>query len=257
MAGISSKAASSSDCGCPNKKGFNGNELQSKEFSDGSGLEVYDFNARTYDQQIGRFNQIDPLLEVGQESLSPYQFGWNNPIRYNDPDGKCPICPFIPLIIEGGKALIAAYVAYTVVDANKENIQKVADNISQTIQDRDLRTKRTEGNNNNQRPDPSKQLEEKKEELQGEIKSLEKSQKSLDKNVKEHQQKLDDYKKNPDKYDNQGRLKDVSPEIRQKRIDGRIKELGSQIKKNRNELQKKTQELEQKKKELNNLNNGN
>ena len=127
MTGISSKAAPASDCGCPNKKGFNGNELQSKEFSDGSGLEVYDFNARTYDQQIGRFIQIDPLLEVGQENLSSYQFGWNNPIRYNDPDGKCPICPFIPLIIEGGKALVAAYVAYTVVDANKENIQKASD----------------------------------------------------------------------------------------------------------------------------------
>ncbi len=76
-----------------NRKGFNGNEIQNKEFSDGSGLEVYDFNARTYDQQIGRFIQIDPLpSDEGQESLTPYQFGLNNPIRYNDPDGKCPLC---------------------------------------------------------------------------------------------------------------------------------------------------------------------
>ena len=39
MSGISSKAfqSSSPDCGCPgNKKGFNGNEIQIKEFSDGS-----------------------------------------------------------------------------------------------------------------------------------------------------------------------------------------------------------------------------
>lgn len=92
MAGISSKAAPTSDCGCPNKKGFNGNELQSKEFSDGSGLEVYDFNARTYDQQIGRFIQIDPESEeADQESWSPYHFSYSNPIRYNDPDGKWPI----------------------------------------------------------------------------------------------------------------------------------------------------------------------
>ena len=95
MAEISSKAfqSSSPDCGCPNKKGFNGNELQNKEFSDGSGLEAYDFNARTYDPQIGRFIQIDPMTdEENQETLSPYHFGGNNPVRYNDPDGKCPWC---------------------------------------------------------------------------------------------------------------------------------------------------------------------
>ncbi len=87
MAGISSKAAGS----LINKKGYNANELQSKEFSDGSGLEAYDFNARTYDPQIGRFIQVDPMTdEGGQESWSPYHFSYNNPIRYNDPDGKWP-----------------------------------------------------------------------------------------------------------------------------------------------------------------------
>jgi RHS repeat-associated protein len=104
MAGISSKAtnfggntpSSSGGCGCPNKKSFNGNEIQQKEFSDGSGLDIYDFNARTYDQQIGRFIQIDPLTDKGeQEKLSGYHFSYNNPVRYNDPDGKCPRCPWI------------------------------------------------------------------------------------------------------------------------------------------------------------------
>lgn len=84
---------SSGDCGCPNKNGFNGNEKQEREFSDGGGLNAYDFNARTYDQQIGRFIQIDPLTEVGgQEIMTPYQFSFNNPIRFSDPDGKCPTC---------------------------------------------------------------------------------------------------------------------------------------------------------------------
>jgi len=103
MAGISSRAAGS----LVNKKGYNGNELQSKEFTDGSGLELYDFNARTYDQQIGRFFQIDPLVFSGDflvekeevnggafnsNNLQVYAFAYNNPIRYNDPDGKCPNC---------------------------------------------------------------------------------------------------------------------------------------------------------------------
>jgi len=86
MAGISSKVAGKLN----NKKGYNGNELQNKEFSDGSGLEVYDFNARTYDPQIGRFIQIDPLLDDNQESFAPYHFSFNNPIRYSDADGKAP-----------------------------------------------------------------------------------------------------------------------------------------------------------------------
>jgi RHS repeat-associated protein len=88
MAGISSKALS---FGTPeNRKGFNGNEIQNKEFTDGSGLDVYDFNARTFDQQIGRFLQIDPLFEDQQESLTPYHFSYDNPIRFNDPDGRSP-----------------------------------------------------------------------------------------------------------------------------------------------------------------------
>jgi RHS repeat-associated protein len=107
MSGISSKALVFGNR--HNKKGFNGNEIQNKEFADGSGLEVYDFNARTYDQQIGRFIQIDPESEeADQEGWSPYHFGYNNPILYSDPDGKIPI----PLIAIGLKFVIGAAIEY-------------------------------------------------------------------------------------------------------------------------------------------------
>jgi RHS repeat-associated protein len=83
MAGISSKAAGKLE----NRFNYNGgNELQAKEFSDGSGLEMYDAVHRGYDPQIGRFWQIDKLSDLSVD-FTPYGFARNNPIRMNDPLG--------------------------------------------------------------------------------------------------------------------------------------------------------------------------
>ncbi|MDO6433190.1 DUF6443 domain-containing protein [Flavitalea sp. BT771] len=81
MAGISDKALKKYP---ENKHRFNGSdELQNKEFSDGSGLEVYDAVFRMYDPQIGRFWQIDPLSEMS-EGWSTYSFVQDNPVSFND-----------------------------------------------------------------------------------------------------------------------------------------------------------------------------
>lgn len=36
--------------------------------------------------------RTDPIIE-GQEHLSLYQYGWNNPVRFSDPNGTCPVEP--------------------------------------------------------------------------------------------------------------------------------------------------------------------
>ena len=71
MAGISDKALKSNYA--ENKYRFQKQELQNKEFSDGSGLEMYEFKYRFDDPQIGRFWSVDPLASK-YEYNSPYAF---------------------------------------------------------------------------------------------------------------------------------------------------------------------------------------
>jgi RHS repeat-associated protein len=84
MAGISDKVLKTPYA--QNKYRYNGKELQNQEFSDGTGLEEYDYGARFQDPQLGRFWTQDGFAEK-YFSLSPYQYGANNPIRYIDVNG--------------------------------------------------------------------------------------------------------------------------------------------------------------------------
>ena len=82
MAGISSKSASVLN----NNYKYNGKELQSREFTDGCGLDLFDYGARMYDAQIGRFATPDRFAEQ-YFAASPYGYAINNPIFFIDVNG--------------------------------------------------------------------------------------------------------------------------------------------------------------------------
>ena len=104
---------------------------------------MYDYGWRQYMPDVGRWMQSDPLIkdldftfnpnEVDEDdddeaenamatilgngggifnpdNLNPYSYGYNNPAKFDDPDGRCPLC------------IVLVLVGYGILDAPSRNV---------------------------------------------------------------------------------------------------------------------------------------
>ncbi|MEW7289608.1 DUF6443 domain-containing protein [Aquimarina sp. 2304DJ70-9] len=94
--GLKHKGYNNVVTGQDHQYGFGGKEEQNE-----LGLDWIDITARNYDPALGRWMNLDPLAEQ-MRRYSPYNYTFNNPIFFSDPDGKKPKPSTNPIYVYRG-----------------------------------------------------------------------------------------------------------------------------------------------------------
>jgi RHS repeat-associated protein len=94
--------------------------------------DIYFYNARWYDPQLGRFMQADTFVPTAQGTQAWDRFAYvnNNPLRYTDPSGQC--------IFSWGQFLYCVYLggSYFTGHVIGEIVVQNVDVLNQTARDR-------------------------------------------------------------------------------------------------------------------------